>query len=140
MKSIIKFSVCALLAVISFSSCTKDDVKHHFSDRNPSRVDTLAGKEFIFNDLIWEEDTEYGWIYTVVQNRPDLFSKPDRPLEVSLMLDTVNSWLAIPNLSSNNSTGFTYGINRGNASFVVSALSGYIQLVGRKVSVKIKFL
>ena len=65
MKSIIKFSVGALLAVISFSSCTKDDVKHHSPDRNPSRVDTLAGKEFIFNDLIWEEDTEYGWIFSV---------------------------------------------------------------------------
>jgi len=130
-----------LLAVISISSCTKDDVKQTpYPLPSPARVDILPGTEFIFDGLIWQEEPEFGTIFFGLKNRHDLFFNPYRSLEVSLKLDTLNSWFEIPISSSNNTGIFSYGIDINSASIGVQAPFGYSQLAGRKVSLKIKFL
>ncbi len=138
----------SMTCLVVFGSCKKEKYVYSFviTPPPPPPVDTLKGKEFKFEDLPWVlagpgpvADEE---IWIGVENRTDLFSRP-RPVEVSIKFDTTAVWLTIPKWNSpavpaNN--GFLYVMDTFYSSFYVESYPLSFQLIGRKASVKIRFL
>lgn len=109
-------------------------------------ADTLKGKEFVFNDLKWTHAGEGAIaeeeIWIGVEDRPDLFSDPQRPLEVSVKFDTASTWSNVPRWDGTlvpSTVGFVHVIMYGN-SFYVESYPINFMLINRKASLKIKFL
>ena len=141
--------------MISLSSCKKEKTSISKTVSPPVVVDskgttlitdTLKGKEFIFNDLIWthagpgaiaEEE-----IWIGVENRPDLFSNKQRQMEVAVKFDSSFVWLSIPKWDSTitpSGIGFVHLTMYENSFYVESYPMNFL-LIGRKASLKIKFL
>ena len=141
-----------LIACMGLISCQKEKLLD--SPRNtvlssPPLLfpqDTLKGREFIFENLSWvhagpgaigEEE-----IWIGVENRPDLFSNPQRQMEVAVKFDTSTVWLNIPKWNGTlvpSSIGFVHLIMYASSFYVESHPMNF-RLQGRKASLKIKFL
>jgi hypothetical protein len=125
---------------------TPDQRRPDITDSTSVKLDTLTGKEFIFQDLKWthagpgaiaEEE-----IWIGIENRPDLFNNPQRPMEVAVKFDTSSSWLNIPKwdgATTPSSIGFVHLIMYGNSFYVESYPTNFL-LIGRNASLKIKFI
>lgn len=105
--------------------------------------DNLFGYEYSF-------DTEWGFndivadfdVYTGTNGpNPDLFINDSISLEVFIKLDTSSAWIAVPRAIDffNLSTGYSYFIYE-HRLFIYAFFPGSVQLIGREVSVRIKFL
>jgi len=157
MKKIRQYSILIMLTgSVSFTSCKKEKSATSFvsSIHTPQYpplspqlgTDTLNGKEFLFNDLAWvhagpgaiaEEEVWVG-----VENRPDLFNNPLRSMEVSIKSDTSAVWITVPKWNWPTipaNSGYVHVIMY-NSSFYVESYPLNIQLIGTRVSLKIKFL
>ena len=80
MKQIIKFTVCIFLfAVVSLASCKKNPViQPRIVTPRPSVHDSLRGREFLYNDLVWET---WGGPYVEVEV-PNSYLLVNRGIEV----------------------------------------------------------
>lgn len=149
MKKIIQYSVfISLTACVSFVACKKEEHASPFGVTSPPAkpTETLSGKEFIFEDLPWilagpgaVADEE---IWIGVENRPDLFNNNLRSMEVSIKFDTSSAWINVPRWNwpvVPANPGYLY-IIMYNSSFYVESYPLNSQLIGRKASLKIKFL
>ena len=151
MKILIQHIVCLLLIpMMIFTSCIKSD--HRFIPRanyNPSGssgnvIDTLMGKEFQFDSLIWEyNENAYNInnvdnVFISINNRPDLFMYP-RNFEVSLRPDISSAWVPVVRNEVNffPPFGFVYSVGSGGIGIVPKPAN--ISLEGRIASVKVRF-
>lgn len=115
-------------------------------------ISTLSGQEFVFDDLIWELGDFYGMglndIYVGTPPRPDLFfNAPGQgynlyfPRDVYLKFDTASTWLLVKSTAQfdpNIPVQYVYDIISPYLYVHVYALN--YGLVGRKASIKVKFL
>ena len=137
-----------------FVACNKEAIlltstreqKPVVKDTSTIKADTLTGKEFIFNDLTWTHAGPGGIaeeeIWIGVENRPYLFHDPGRPMEVPVRFDTSSVWTNIPKsngITTPSAIGFVHLIMYSN-SFYVESYPMNFQLIGRKATLKIKFL
>lgn len=152
MKSNTKSIISTFIAITIFLvACRKEIVraKTNIGESVKSesvKSDTLTGKEFIFQDLKWihagqgaiaEEE-----IWIGVENRPDLFSNSQRPMEVAVKFDTSSLWSNIPKWDGKttpSNIGFVHLIMYANSFYVESCPMNFL-LIGRKASLKIKFI
>ena len=135
-----------------FSSCIKRD--HKFIPRAnyaPSGnagniIDTLKGKEFLFDNLIWEYNDNGDNVFIYISNMPDLF-KDSRDMEILLMPDSSSGWVPVRKSEAELPYyGFCYHI----LSYALNGIYNYVfvimprpfntSLEGKIASVKIKFL
>lgn len=112
MKKVNAIIICSLAVIfLLFVSCGKEPVTNSRPPRsstnlpnspnppsppivvtpNGNPVDSLTGKEFIFNNLSWTLDDTY---LVCVVNRPDLFYLVDRPLDVSISISG-SPWMKV---------------------------------------------
>lgn len=152
MKQIIQYSVLILLTgCVGFVGCKKEEFTTPFGVTSPpsppsTPTDTLSGKEFLFEDLQWVHAGPGGVaeeeIWIAVENRPELFNNPSRQMEVSIKFDTSSAWINVPRWNwpvVPANPGYLY-IIMYNSSFYVESYPLNFQLIGRKASLKIKFL
>jgi hypothetical protein len=155
MKCLLKFVACSLIiGVFFFTSCKKENYaspvviappgeKTDSTSLSTSPKDLLTGHEFIFNELVWAYDVDGGGnLYMGVENRPELFSKNDRSVEVSVKPDSSNTWTIIEKFLYPNSSEFVYSIY-SNSLFVfhnphIFSWSADTHLAGKVFSVKVK--
>lgn len=113
---------------------------------------TVSGLEFVFNDLTWQLSDFYSlllddvWVGTPA--RPDLFTNAPGyafnlyyPADVYLKFDTASNWLLIKSVAEIDATQplqYVYDIEAPSLYVHVYPLN--YQLVGRKASIKVKFL
>lgn len=149
MKTVLKFISYALFAgIVIFISCSKNSSNREAPPAPQAFLDTLTGREFEFNDLIWREIAGLGTSVMVEVDRPDLFSNSFRVLKIKIRLDTSAIWLDVP-----HSPGYPYpgGFNffyfyGGDDFFTVNGRL-YIfpnpanpSLKGTKASIRVKFI
>ena len=149
MKKLLKVSSFILPAWFALLiSCGKDSSLINSPPPPQLFLDSLRGREFVFNDLIWAQNPFGGGDVMVrISDRPDLFSYPFRTMNVSIRLDTSAIWLDTPEFSLYffPIAGFsffysleeTYG---GIFSLDIFPYPAIPSLKGRKVSVRIKFI
>jgi hypothetical protein len=107
--------------------------------------DSLTGKAFIFDGLVWAYDFDGGAnLYIGIENRPDLFADSSRPVEVSVKPDSSNIWLATGRFQYPVSTEYVYGMY-SNSLFIfhhphIFPWSPDTHLAGAMFSVRVKFL
>jgi len=109
-----------------------------------TRADTLSGREFFFNNLIWVEGyddvVETNTLSLRIDNRADLFSSSTRKLEVSFRIDSSSVWI-YPGTSYHYASGdFFHYTNLFRGYLVI--LTNYLDLdlIGKKSTVRVKFL
>ena len=156
MNPILKFATFILLSSVAFTSCKKENYvppvviaplggKTDSASLSTSPRDSLSGQEFIFNELVWAYDVDGGGnLYIGVENRPEIFSNINRIIEVSVKLDSLNTWTTIEKFQYPNSSEFVYSIY-SNSLFVfhnpqIFPWSADTHLAGKVFSVKVKFL
>ena len=156
MNPILKFATFILLSSVAFTSCKKENYvppvviaplggKTDSASLSTSPRDSLSGQEFIFNELVWAYDVDGGGnLYMGVENRPEIFSNINRIIEVSVKLDSLNTWTTIEKFQYPNSSEFVYSIY-SNSLFVfhnphIFSWSADTHLAGKVSSVKVKFL
>jgi hypothetical protein len=150
MKAILKLSASLLFTgIILFLSCSKSASLNGPPPAPQQTMDTLSGREFQFNDLTWREIVSWGTNVIVDIDRPDLFFDPFRELKVKMRHDTSSVWLDVfPETGSYSyPTGVNFFYAVGSDFFYAAAGHLYIypvpaihSLIGRKVSIKVKFL
>ena len=140
--------------MLIFTSCTKSNETY----RTPfydfalpvNVVDTLKGKEFRFDNLIWHsiargEITDNAFIS--INDRPDIFTYAG-DIEVSLMQDSSLGWVPVRKSAAELPYyGFLYGIiityhpSNGTRNFILFIQTGLadVSLAGKNVSVSVKF-
>ena len=155
MKISINFrSYLAIAAMIFLSSCFKDGNGYMPGVNNGSispviTNDTLKGKEFLFDNLVWEiyynERDNVDNVLISINNRPDLFLYP-HDMEVLLMPDSSSGWVPVRKSTAELPYyGFLYHHHRytirgiDNYSFVIKPTPDDVALVGKIASVKVKF-
>ncbi|TMI86640.1 MAG: hypothetical protein E6H08_20585, partial [Bacteroidetes bacterium] len=115
MKSIVNLSVLVfLICMMLLISCKKEkaystnlSAARQDSLLSTSPQDSLTGREFIFNELVWAYDVDGGGnLYIGVENRPELFGNNNRSVEVSVKPDSSNTWTTIEKLLYPNSSEF----------------------------------
>ena len=156
MNPILKFATFILLSSVAFTSCKKENYvppvviaplggKTDSASLSTSPRDSLSGQEFIFNELVWAYDVDGGGnLYMGVENRPEIFSNINRIIEVSVKLDSLNTWTTIEKFQYPNSSEFVYSIY-SNSLFVfhnphIFSWSADTHLAAKVFSVKVKFL
>jgi len=150
MKPIQKFATCILLTSIALASCKKENdvtpaVIPPQINLSTSPQDSLTGREFIFNELVWAYDVDGGGnLYIGIENRPELFSNSNRSVEVSVKPDSSNTWTTIEKFQYPNSSEYVYSIY-SNSLFLfhnphIFPWSADTHLAGKVFSVKVKFL
>ena len=156
MNPILKFATFILLSSVAFTSCKKENYvppvviaplggKTDSASLSTSPRDSLTGQEFIFNELVWAYDVDGGGnLYMGVENRPEIFSNINRIIEVSVKLDSLNTWTTIEKFQYPNSSEYVYSIY-SNSLFLfhnphIFLWSADTHLAGKVFSVKVKFL
>ena len=150
MKPIQKFATCILLTSIALASCKKENdvtpaVIPPQINLSTSPQDSLTGRDFIFNELVWAYDVDGGGnLYIGIENRPELFSNSNRSVEVSVKPDSSNTWTTIEKFQYPNSSEYVYSIY-SNSHFLfhnphIFPWSADTHLAGNVFSVKVKFL
>jgi hypothetical protein len=116
---------------------------------------SLKGQEFVFEDLVWEEfdDVDYGYKHIMVHTPPlleffhpeSIYSQvPDTRsgLEVYLKLENTSVWIPVRPLLSQSGNEYFYYVS--DEYLIVENhppnLPPNTGLVGKKVSIKLKFL
>jgi hypothetical protein len=161
MKPVLKFTACILLiGIIIFASCSKDSPVNNTSynnpppppsPRNPQQplppfppvYDSLSGREFLYNNLVWET---WGGPYVVVEiPKSHLFL--NRGIEV--FIDSASTWINAPfytvefglgGLPIPQNNGYIYDNNYFDSVFIFAIHPNYRHLIGTEVSVKVKVL
>jgi hypothetical protein len=146
MKKILKYIAGISIAVIIVLSCKK----HNNSYAPPHPItDTLKGHEYIFDSQTWAinyDEVADTNVVCVTTYRPDIFytlppGVPSLRRDVSLRLDSSTVWIPVPDITSISASGLYW--------YYIDGIHGYLrilsnqfnfQLVGRNVSVKVKFL
>lgn len=154
MKSACIVSIVSSVLLIFFSSCKKEVTVIHAAASTPplygqtpstSPNDSLKGKEFVFNELVWTYDNDGAAnLYLGIENRPDLFSNGDRSVIVLLKPNSLNTWTTADKFLYPNSSEFVYGIY-AKSLFIfhnpqIFPWSPDTHLAGKVFSVKVKFL
>jgi len=156
MNPILKFATFILLSSVAFTSCKKENYvppvviaplggKTDSAILSTSPRDSLTGREFIFNELVWAYDVDGGGnLYIGVENRPELFSNNNRSVEVSVKPDSSNTWTTIEKFQYPNSSEYVYSIY-SNSLFLfhnphIFPWSADTHLAVKVFSVKVKFL
>ena len=146
MKTLIRYCACPLFfGMIIFTSCIKSD--HPFIPRanyapSGNFIDTLSGKEFQFDSLIWVYNADNinnaDNVFISIKNRPDLFMYP-RNFEVSLRPDISSAWVPVVRNEVNlfPPFGFVYSVGSGGIGIVPKPAT--ISLEDRIASVKVRF-
>lgn len=105
--------------------------------------DTLSGKEYIINDLTWEfwdDPSEiFDEVYISTPPRSDLFV-PLRNMEVFVRLDGTSNWIMVNSGNSGNCIPPYIYSTVETTSLTVFSCPLDLSLVGKKGSIKIKFL
>ena len=151
MKPIIKFIACGLIiGIIFFTSCKKENyvpsvVIPSQINLSTSPQDSLTGREFIFNGLVWAYDVDgAGNLYIDVEIPPELLIHSNQSVEVSVKPDSSNTWTTIEKFQYPNSSEYVYSIY-SNSLFLfhnphIFPWSADTHLAGKVFSVKVKFL
>jgi hypothetical protein len=136
------FLILVLATAIMFTSCKKSTSPYEGPVFNTliydARYYNLAGREFIFDSLVWEVNDFNQPVFLIVQ-RPDPFFNPNWTYEVSIKPDTSSAWVNVfraPINSPPSANSFLYNILSGR--IVVYHKQTNNQLTG-SVSLKIKF-
>ena len=136
-----QFGCLMLFVPLVFTSCIKRD--NWFNPNNsPSyqpivAIDTLAGKEFQFDSLIWSYDDNTDNAYLLITNRPDLFTHP-RNFEISLRREGSFEWEPVVRRNTIPPSGrLVYSVGMGNLYIFPSPAD--FSLDGKSASVKIRF-
>jgi len=152
MKQRLKNSVIVIfLGAVLFLSCSKPEVQqtNRFPPPSPPPP-SLSGQEFLFDSLIWifldgRFDVGIDEIYLQTPARPDLFPwftySTYLNAEVLLKFDTASNWINVKSVDINDPTipvQYQYWVY--SRSLYVHMMPPNFQLVGRKASIKIKFL
>ena len=125
------------------TSCIKDD--HRFTPRAnyvPSGnagnvIDTLKGKEFRFDSLIWYR-SEFDQVSISIVSRPDLFTYP-RDVEVSLMPDSASDWVPVCKSPAERPYyGFLFGFGN-DGRLIIFSYPADVSLEDKVASVKVRF-
>lgn len=115
-------------------------------------VNTLSGQEFIFDNLIWELADFYGMglddVYLGTPPRPNLFmNAPNQaynlyfPKDVYVKFDTTSTWLLVKSAAQfDPSIPVQYVYDIASPYLYVHVYALNYNLVGRKASIKVKFL
>ena len=148
MKPIIKI-ISFVLIVVIFLSCSKSPIAAN-RPVAPPPPPSLSGQEFLFDSLTWiffdgRFDVGIDNIYLETPRRPDLFPwltySTYINAQVSLKFDTAGNWVDVKSIdlySPSVPVQYMYWISQ-NSLFVQIVPLNY-QLIGRKASIKIKFL
>jgi hypothetical protein len=121
--------------LIMCTSCTKNDGLPRGNNTPHPIIDSLAGKEFQFDNLIWDSDDIN--VYLLIKNRPDLFTYP-RNFVVLLRLDTLSEWIPVLQGPVNPPfNGFVYSAGSGNLR-ILSYLPD-LSILNMSPSVRVKF-
>ena len=138
MKLIIIFLISS---IILFNSCTKREQPNSFPNQPTipganTTPDSLKGKEFVFDSLEWiDNDFGYPLFYLVDSN---LFM-PGRYLSVAIKHDTSSVWEQA-NFYSGGSGSWGYSYNMAIGVLAVWPLPSQPALIGKRFSIKVKFL
>ena len=152
MKPRLKYSALVIsIGVALFSSCSKPDVASTTRlPPPPPPLPSLSGQEFQFDSLTWffydgSFDVGVNDIYLKTPPRADLFPwvmyHTYLNAEVLLKFDTASNWVQVKSIdlySPAIPVQYMYWIQLG--SLFIDMLPLNYQLVGRKATIKIKFL
>ena len=151
MKSQLKLSVLVLLIGGGlFFSCRKQEVQQ-INRSSPSQPPpSLSGQEFLFDSLTWiffdgSFDVGVDDIYLKTPARPDLFPYLTYGTyinaKVFMKFDTAGNWVDVESIDLYDpAIPFQYRYWIHLNSLFVNILPLNYQLIGRKASIKIKFL
>jgi hypothetical protein len=155
MKSLRLVPIVSLVSLtVLFSACEKEGTVIHAAASTPylygqtlsaSSHDSLTGKEFVFDELVWAYDVDGAAnLYLGIENRPDLFCDSNRPVIVSLKPNSQNTWVTAEKFQYPNSSEFVFSIySRGLFIFhnpQIFPWSPDTHLAGNVFSVRVKFL
>ena len=144
-------ALVALIVAGLFLSCSKLEVPqtNNFATPPPS-APSLSGQEFLFDSLTWifldgRFDVGVDAIYLQTPTRPDLFPwftySTYLNAEVLMKFDTASNWINVKSIGLYEPSipvQYMYWVNL--QSLFVHILPLNYQLIGRKASIKIKFL
>lgn len=148
MKKIIQYSILIILTgCVSFVSCKKEKTVNSVVTPRlppPSPPDTLIGREFQYDNLIWQTwgDPYY---YIEVPNSGLFLNRG-----IQVFIDSSSTWINVPfyyvefGMGTANpfpdNNGYIYDNSYFDFVFLFAIGSNNSQLVGTRVSVKIKVL
>jgi hypothetical protein len=151
---VVRLKHSALVVLIGaglFLSCSKPELPQtNRFDTSPSPPPSLSGQEFLFDSLTWtfldgRFDVGVDEIYLQTPARPDLFPwftySTYLNAEVLVKFDTASNWINVKSVDINDPTipvQYQYWVY--SRSLYVHMVPLNFQLVGRKASIKIKFL
>ena len=152
MKPRLKYSVLVLLIAAGlFLSCSKAEIPSPIRlPPPPPPPPSLSGQEFQFDDLTWlfydgNIDMGVNDIYLKTPPRADLFPwfmyRTYMNAEVLLKFDTASNWVQVKSLNLYSPAipvQYMYWINL--SSLFINMLPLNHQLIGRKATIKVKFL
>jgi hypothetical protein len=150
MKPILKFAACILLSSVAFTSCKKENdvtpvVIPPQNNLSTSPQDSLTGREFIFNGLVWAYDADGGGnLYIDVEIPPELLIHSNQSVEVSVKPDSSNTWTIAEKFQYPNSSEFVYNFFL-NSLYIfhnqnIFTWSADTYSAGKVFSVKVKFI
>jgi hypothetical protein len=143
-------ALVVLIGAALFLSCSKPGVPQPNRFATPPPPPSLSGQEFLFDSLPWilldgRFDVGVDEIYLQTTARPDLFPwftySPYLNAEVLMKFDTASNWIHVKSVDINDPAipvQYQYWVSL-QCLFVHMVPLNY-QLIGRKASVKIKFL
>ena len=140
-----------LIGVLLFLSCSKPEVPptNRFATPPPSPP-PLSGQEFLFDSLTWifldgRFDVGVDDIYLQTPVRADLFPwftySTYLNAEVLMRFDTASNWIEVRSVDVNDPAipvQYRYWVSLRSLFVHMTPLN--YQLIGRKASIKIKFL
>jgi hypothetical protein len=152
MKPRLKYSALAIFIGAGLVlSCSKPELPQtNRFDTLPPAPPSLSGQEFLFDSLTWtffdgRFDVGVDEIYLQTPARPDLFPWftyiTYLNAEVFLKFDTASNWINVKSVDINDPTmpvQYQYWVY--SRSLYIHMMPLNFQLVGRKASIKIKFL
>jgi hypothetical protein len=146
MTTSLKFFVSLFLIIICLVSCKKDDIVQQVIPSAPPPPHwPLAGREFIFDSLTWGLGYDYRWdmdeILVTAPYLPDIFYYNQLQKEISVRPDSSSIWIPAQTdfYYSPGANYYWYYFYQGDTLRVVTNPFDF-QLIGKYVSVKVKFL
>ena len=134
---------CLIAGIMTLMSCSKKDT-NAFTDSGSSStqslIDTLRGREFIF-DVKWRESEDGTGCFIWIDSRPDLFSDPARAMEVTMRFDTSLIWQEVVRMTSTSYASthiYLFSIYFG--ALYVFPRGSVLSLVGSRAFIRVKFL
>jgi len=144
MKKLHAIIICSLVVILSvFASCSKEQVTNPRSPRsspnpligltpNNYPVDSLTGREFIFNNLNLDS-VDCAWVI----NRPDLFYFFYRPMNVFISVSE-SDWIAVHSCPPPTDPFFFSWTLPGILKVYIYNYTGPV--IGTTASIKVQFL